>query len=42
MIEIFNAFIIEAIFKPIKTMLEENFESIMTKVASRKAVANNL
>jgi len=42
MAEIFNAFIIEVRFKPIKTMLEEIFESIMTTVASRKAIAYNL
>ena len=40
--EIFNASIIEERFKPIKTMLEEIFELVMIRVASRKIMAQNL
>ena len=39
MAEIFNAFIIEHRFKPIVTMLEDIFPSIIRKVASKKKIA---
>ena len=42
MAEIFNGSIIEARFRPIITMLEDIFESIMARVASRKTIAQSL
>ena len=42
MAKIFNAFIIEHRFKPTVTMLEDIFQSIMTRVASKKKVAYRL
>ena len=42
MAEIFNAFIIEARFKPIVTMLDDIFTSVMTRVACRKHWCENL
>jgi len=42
MAKIFNAFIIEHRFKPIVTILEDIFYSIMTRVASKKKIAYHL
>ena len=40
--EIFNAFIIEYRFKPMLTMLEDIFRSIMTTVTLKKRIAYRL
>uniref|UniRef100_A0A7C9E3S3 SWIM-type domain-containing protein n=1 Tax=Opuntia streptacantha TaxID=393608 RepID=A0A7C9E3S3_OPUST len=39
---IFNAFIIEERFKPIWTMLDEIFKKVMSRVASKKQIADHL
>ena len=42
MAEIFNAFIIEERFIPIWTMLDTIFKKVMTRVAFRKYMVDNL